>query len=528
MKKQENQNPELQSSISIDSDECRLLSNARLANVRYVAVRCLVIAALMSLSMPAAIAQNVSAQNSDGVTIQGTVVDVANSAVRDATVRLARPGVAGAEVTTTNEAGIFAFTAVRPGSYELSAEKTGLRSSLMSITASTQRDQKGLALILQSGDGSSPSVPAMEFVDKPNFTVAGVTDWTAVGGHGSDSILRTSETLARDTAALKPVDGEAGEARDMAAASAAPRNSELGLALACKQAGDLKHAREHLQRALATGDNPEAWRLAGEVDEKLGDPLSAVHEFEHAARLDPSERNYFEWGSELLLHRAVWQAEEVFKKGSEAYPKSVRMLTALGSALFAGARYDEAALRLCDASDLNPADPEPYAFIGKIELVAPMPLPCVEQRLARFVAKQPENSLANYLYSMAIWKRQQQPADADALRQVETLLTRAVTIDRKCGDAYLQLGVISYSQKNVEKAMEFYKKAIEVAPQLGEAHYRLGVAYDRAGEAARAAQEFQIHDEIEKRQAAAIESQRREVKQFLVVLEGQPAAPPVH
>ncbi len=33
-------------------------------------------------------------------------------------------------------------------------------------------------------------------------------------------------------------------------------------------------------------------------------------------------------------------------------------------------------------------------------------------------------------------------------------------------------------------------------------------------------QEFQLHDEIEKLQAAAVERQRREVKQFLVVLEG--------
>jgi thioredoxin-like negative regulator of GroEL len=46
----------------------------------------------------------------------------------------------------------------------------------------------------------------MEFADKPNFTVAGVTDWTAVGGHGSDSSLRTSEALARETLTLKPED----------------------------------------------------------------------------------------------------------------------------------------------------------------------------------------------------------------------------------------------------------------------------------------------------------------------------------
>ena len=64
----------------------------------------------------------------------------------------------------------------------------------------------------------------------------------------------------------------------------------------------------------------------------------------------------------------------MFTVGAKAYPKSARMLTALGAALFAGAFYDEAALRLCDASDLNPANPEPYMFMGKIEMAAPNPL----------------------------------------------------------------------------------------------------------------------------------------------------------
>jgi tetratricopeptide (TPR) repeat protein len=175
---------------------------------------------------------------------------------------------------------------------------------------------------------------------------------------------------------------------------------------------------------------------------------------------------------------------------------------------------------------LNPADPEPYVFMGRIELAAPKPLPCIEPRLARFVEQQPGNSLANYLYAMAIWKRQQQPMDHEALRQVETLLTKAVAIDPKCGDAYLQLGILSFSQHDFAKAITFYTKAIQVDPQLGEAHYRLGMAYDRTGSPEKAKQEFQLHDEIEKMQAAAVERQRREVKQFLVVLQGHPATPP--
>jgi tetratricopeptide (TPR) repeat protein len=91
---------------------------------------------------------------------------------------------------------------------------------------------------------------------------------------------------------------------------------------------------------------------------------------------------------------------------------------------------------------------------------------------------------------MAIWKRQQQPADPKALQQVETLLTKAVAIDPKCGDAYLQLGILSSSQHHFEKAIGFYTKAIEVDPQLGEAHYRLGVAYDRIGSPEKARRNF--------------------------------------
>jgi tetratricopeptide (TPR) repeat protein len=525
VKKQGTQAPELEISGCISSSLYRLASAIRVENRRCSVLSFVAVFALMILSAINTHAHSVIAQAPDGATIRGTVVDPANKVVIGATVRLEQQGVVGSVETKTNSAGAFAFLGLRAGSYKLTAEKMGLSSRAVTVDASTQGDQKEIDLTLQEARAAlSSAQPAMEFADKPNFTVAGVTDWTAVGGHGSDAILRTSETLARETLTLKPEGVTSSNTAN--APNAANNDSEYGLALACKQAGDLKKAREHLQNLLAVKESSDARRLAGEVDEQLGDPLAAVHEFEQAARLDPSERNYFEWGSELLLHRAVWQARDVFVKGVEAYPKSARMMTALGAALFAGARYDEAALRLCDASDLNPADPEPYAFIGKVELVAPTPLPCVEQKLARFAQQQPNNSQANYLYAMAIWKRQQQPADQGALRQVETLLTKSVTIDPKCGDAYLQLGILSSSQRNVEKAIEFYMKAIEANPQLGEAHYRLGVAYDRRGEAAKAKQEFQLHDEIEKQQADAIESQRREVKQFLVVLQGQTAVPP--
>jgi len=536
------------------------------------------LATLVSVSISPADAQQASPQHSVGVVIQGTVLDSAHKLIGGASVRLELKGAPGAVVTRTNAAGAFVFSALGTGNYLVSAEKSGLRSRPTAVVASSRGEQKQVELVLEdsatnSGASTPSSAQAMEFADKPNFTVAGVTDWTAVGGHGSDTILRTSESLARETLTLKPegtgstsgasVPNES-ESKLRAALAGAPgtfeANHQLGefylhtgrfqeslpllqaayqidpanagneydLALAYKESGDFSQAREHVRKLLARKDTADLHRLLGELDEKLGDPLAAVHEDEQAVRLDPSEQNYFEWGSELLLHRAVWQAVEVFENGAKAYAKSARMVAALGTALFDGARYEEAAASLCKASDLNPADTEPYIFLGEIQVAAPTPLPCVEQKLARFVQEQPGNSLANYFYAMAIWKRQGQPPDQRDLEKVEVLLSKAVAIDAKCGDAYLQLGVLSASQREYEKAVGFYTKAIEVNPSLGEAHYRLGVAYDRIGQPAKAKQEFQLHYEIEKRQAAAVEQQRREVKQFLVVLQGQPSHPVVN
>lgn len=472
--------------------------------------------------------------------------------------------------SATDAFGMFAFRLLPAGDYTLSAVE-GLRYSPSSNVALSKGAAREVQVVLKEGstpaDGSpAPPGQAIEFSDKPNFSIAGVTDWTAVGGHGSDATLRTSEDLARETLGLKanearsPIPEAAGrsdgeEVRLLKAIAATPHsytaNRELGdlylrtgqyqrampplklaselnhdqpedeyrLALACCGVGDFMQARQHLQQALKQKDLAEYHHLAGEVDERLGDPLSAVRQEELATGLDPSEENYFGWGSELLLHRAIWQAAQVFAKGAKAHPQSARLKTAWGAALFAGALYDEAARRLCEASDLNPADEEPYLFMGKIVVASPAPLPCVQQKLQRFVEHQPANANANFFYAMVLSKAGQA---ADAQR-VTALLRKTIALDPKFSDAYLQLGILSFAQHRYPEALALYQKAAEANPQSAEAHYRLGVAYDRAGSAIKARQELALHDELEKAQADAIEQQRREIKQFLVDTKDVPA-----
>jgi tetratricopeptide (TPR) repeat protein len=530
---------------------------------------------VLTLTFSLLFAALLMAQSAPMAMIEGSVRDASGAAVADASVRLQKQGDAQVVEHKTNADGTFIFPQLPLGNYLLSADKGEQRSNTVVVNATEPGASRHADLTLENpspGVSTSGSTQAqsMEFADAPNFTVAGVTDWTAAGGHGSDASLRTSESLTRETLELKAKSGDSPDAvttdashekesRLRAALDAAPKDfdanhrlgkfylragrfavaiellenayqidsrneqNEFDLALALKGNGEAARASEHVQKLLAASNKADYHRLAGQLDESLGDPLAAVHEFERAVHADPSEQNYFEWGSDLLLHRAIWQAKDVFTAGAKTYPKSARMLTALGAALFACALYDDAAKRLCEASDLNPADPEPYLFMGKVEMAAPNPLPCVEPKLARFVAQEPGNPLANYYYAMTIWKQHGHATDQETLDNVEALLTKAVTVDPKCGGAYLQLGVLEASRRNFQKAIGYYDQAIEADPRMSEAHYRLGVAYDRTGDKVKAADEFKKHDEIERQQAAEVDRQRKEVKQFLVVVDKKSA-----
>ena len=511
--------------------------------------------------------------------LNGVVRDPAGRAVGDAHVVLRGEKSPVTLEADTDAAGRFTFSKVATGSFTLTASSGPLRSSAVTVTVSTAGNQPLLNVVLgeQGAKGSASTLrdmsQAMQFADKPDFSIAAVTDWTAAGGHGSDSSLRTSEALTREAVTLKSgnpqpaaatmpsgrAEPEVSESVLRAAvakdpqgfeanyrlgrfyvqatryqdaippleaaykADAANYDNEYDLARALKMAGDAGQAREHVQRLLARRPGAELKRMEGELDEKLGDPLSAVREFQEAASKDSSEDNYFAWGAELLIHRAIWQAKEVFDEGVRLYPHSARMLTARGAALFAGALYDQAALDLCRASDLEPQSAEPYLFMGKIEIAAPNPLRCVVAKLARFEKLQPANALANYYYSMALWKQRGQASDPQVMEKVTAMLTRAVRLDPKCADANLQLGNLGAGQNRWEQAIGFYLKAIESNPDLSEAHYRLGIAYQRVGEKAKARAQFQLRDAIAREQAAEIQRQREAVKQFVVVLPGQSA-----
>jgi tetratricopeptide (TPR) repeat protein len=481
----------------------------------------------------------------------------------------------------TDATGGYRFPSLRAGVYTIQAEMAGQGKATSGPFVLGLKESRtiDLALVLEkTTEPQASSGKRPQFFDEPDFTVAGVTAITNMGGHGGDTIVRNREALAEATASLsKRPPGSAAADPSRAAAEkslreAAARQSEdfgtnyrLGrmlveeakaqdgipylerafrlnpgdfdnayeLALAYSESEELGRAREQVRAQLASQnrspeENAELHHLLGEVDEKRGDPLEAVREYELAAELNPSETNLFDWGTELLMHRAAEPAVEVFTRGSGLFPRSVRMLAGLGAAWYSLGSYDQAAQSFCEASDLNPDDPSPYLFMGKMQAAEIVESAAIVERLARFARTEPQNALANYYYAVALWKRRRNsPEDAGDLDQIKSLLETAVRLDPKLGLAHLQLGIVYAEQGSLPKAISAYQHAIEASPLLEQAHLRLAQAYHRTGEAEKARAEMQQYEQISTDKTHEVERQRRDLQQFVYQMRDRtPASQP--
>src|SRR5260370_3480783 len=108
-----------------------------------------VIAALIGILPAVVVAQQTHPKYSDGVTVQGNVLNSAGKSVGDASVWLEQEGTLKRVETKTNAAGAYAFTTLAPGRYLLSAEKSGRKSRGPVVLAFAQGDRKDIDLILE-------------------------------------------------------------------------------------------------------------------------------------------------------------------------------------------------------------------------------------------------------------------------------------------------------------------------------------------------------------------------------------------
>jgi tetratricopeptide (TPR) repeat protein len=296
------------------------------------------------------------------------------------------------------------------------------------------------------------------------------------------------------------------------------------LALAYLLTGQLADARQLVDDLLKLKNTAELHNLLGEIEEKDGKFVAAANEFEIAAHADPSESNLFDWGSELLLHRTLGPAVEVFQQASERYPKSARLVIGLGMALYARGNYDDAVKSLLRGTDLNPSDPDCYLFLSKAYNSSPGQADEVIERFRRFAQLQPRNARAHFYYAMSLWKGKRAEDPGLDLHQIEALLKTSLALDPKSAEAHLQLGNLYSDQNKYAESIPEYERALEFSPDLADIHYRLGQAYVHTGQKDRAQQQFQVYQQLRAEHLAEIDKQRADIRQFVYSAKDGPSA----
>jgi len=461
----------------------------------------------------------------------------------------------------TDLSGVYNFSGLAAGKYKIRGQ-----SGSEDAFAEVQVGQAAHADVTLQLTGPPATQHQPEFFDEPNFSVAGVTDTNNLGGHGSTASLETTEALNRgvanltkrdmprvpsgdraqaiqaarlrveqaptslaanyDIGRLLVEDGKPGEALPYLnrAHSIDPRdyNATYELALAYADSGDYQSGRKAAFELVEAHNTADSHHLLAELTERAGDPLTAVREYQKAAELDASERNLFDWATELLVHRAIPPAIEVFTRGTQKFPRSARMWTGLGASQFASGSKDAAVQTLCAASDLDPASLAPYLLLGKvIEAGAP-----VSQRVAttmeRFAQLQPHNGEALYLHALALSRTTEK---TDSSSSIEALLKKAVVADPKLARAYTELGKLYAGQRLYEKAISSFQNASEADPNLAEAHYRLSLVYTALNDKPRADQEMSAYKRVSKQTAEALDRERHDVQQFVYTLKSSNERP---
>jgi len=142
-----------------------------------------------------------SASPQDSGTLQGSVRDPCGQLLASAIVYLQAQGGSQPVIAQTDSAGTYRFPSLRRGMYVLRAKLAGYSDATSGSFVIGENETKSIILALKPLKAETTSSPATatEFFDEPSFTVAGVTDTTNLGGHGSDTIVRTKEALAKDT-----------------------------------------------------------------------------------------------------------------------------------------------------------------------------------------------------------------------------------------------------------------------------------------------------------------------------------------
>ncbi len=275
---------------------------------------------------------------------------------------------------------------------------------------------------------------------------------------------RPNEAADALLAALRMKPGDADLAMDCATALlAANRASEAGQILT------------HLTTA---DQSARAQSLLGQVDEKNDQFKSAAEHFARAAQLDPSEENAWMMGLELLRHWNFHAAEIEFEAGSVKFPDSRRLRLGLGAAYFGDAKYPLAVGVFARLLDGDPHNATYAELLGiSCNAITQSSNPRCDVLIKYSQSHPADTTTATYAASWLL----DHDRDQQSLETAAKLLKPAIAANPDLPEAQLQMGTVLQDEMSWKESIPYLERAVQLKPDLAEAHYRLARAYWRTG-----------------------------------------------
>lgn len=297
------------------------------------------------------------------------------------------------------------------------------------------------------------------------------------------------------------------------AAALAPPNADLlyNWALALSRTNQTAAAAKVLDRIPADQISDQSESLAGDIEEKLGNFMSAVKHDQKAAEINPSEANFYALTVEFLRHwtwdAATTNAEYAVKK----YPASARLQLALAVALYGDKRFPDAAKVFDGLLQRDPANSAYADMLGRTcgEISGDNPN-C--DTLLSFSNHHPRNPSAAFYAARQIMGRPHSAAD---LNQAESLLKRATATDPKLADAWYEYGLVEADRNQWPLCARMLEKAIALRPDYASAHYQLAIACAHLGRNSDRTKELALFQKYSKQEKEHVDTEVRQMTVFL-------------
>jgi tetratricopeptide (TPR) repeat protein len=282
-------------------------------------------------------------------------------------------------------------------------------------------------------------------------------------------------------------------------------------ALALSQDHRAAEAAKVLEKIPVDQMSDEAESLAGEVEESLGDYLSAVKHDQKAAELNPSEDNLYALCVEFLRHWTWDGATKTATYAVERYPTSARLKLVLGVALYGSKRFADAAKVFDELLKKDPDNDVDADMLGRTcGQIADENANC--DTLLTFSNQHPGNASAAFYAARQILGRPHSTADLD---QAEVLLKRATAKDPKLAEGWYQFGILEAERKQWQQCAKVLEKATTLDPGLASAHYQLANAYGHLGRDADRKKELTLFQKYSAREKEHVDSEVRAMTVFL-------------